>query len=141
MNRCVIDVERSDRFKQEFREFQQKYPHTIDDVLQLFSRIADNPRGAAKGQRYPVGTDHEIYKYDCKSTDLKRGSNKAYRIIGLYEPALNVVTPLAIYLKPNDITVKEVLVAIAALRAPSAGPTSLVPPSAPQPPAAPPSTS
>src|SRR5262249_55807550 len=132
---CAIDVERSDRFKREFQAFQQKYPHTIDDVTDLFTRIAENARGAAKGQRYPIGTDAEVYKYDCKSTDLKRGSNKAYRIIGLYEPNLNLMTPLAMYLKPDDITVKEVVAAIAALKAPSPSPTSLTP--APAPPESP----
>lgn len=62
-----------------------------------------------------IGTDQEVYKYDSKCTNLQRGANKGYRIIALYETDRNLVTPLAMYLKPNDITTKEVLVAIRAL--------------------------
>lgn len=139
MRPCAIDVERSDRFKQEFRDLQQKYPQTIDDVRDLFSRVAQNPRGVAKGQRYPIGkNDQEVYKYDCKCSNLQRGSNKGYRIIALYEPAANLVTPLAMYLKPDDISVKEVVVAIAALKVPSPAPTSLAQPSGQSPSASPP---
>ena len=125
MSQCAIDVERSERFKQEFQALQKKYPRTIDDVSDLFRRISENPRGAAKGERHQLGTDQEVYKYDCKCTDLQRGSNKGYRIIALYEPSQNLVTPLAMYLKPANIEDREIAVAMAALKAPSSGPTAL----------------
>lgn len=119
MNQCAIDVERSDRFKREFQALQQKYPHTVDDITELFQRVAQNPRAASKRGRYRTGTDHEVYKYDCKSTDLQKGADKAFRVIALFEPTRNLVTPLAIYLKQDrdDVPVKEVVLAINALRA------------------------
>jgi hypothetical protein len=112
---CDIDVERSPRFKREFKAFQEKYRQTVDDVRELFERIAQDPRGTAHARQQTGNEQQEAYKYYCRSRDLKKGSREAYRIIALYEPERNLLTPLAMYLKPNDITIKEVAAAIKAL--------------------------
>ena len=63
----------------------------------------DGARGIARGGTAP----------GCR--DPQPRSREAYRIIALYEHDRNLLTPLAMYLKPDDITKKEVLTAIAAL--------------------------
>ena len=115
MKLCDIDVERSYRFKREFQELQKKYRRTIDDVKDLFSRVAQNPRGTARGRIQTGNDQQEVYKYYCKSTDLQRGAREAYRIVALYEPDRNLLTPLAMYLKPADITIQEVVETMKAL--------------------------
>lgn len=115
MRPCEIDVERSPRFKRELQTFQQKYPQTLNDVADLFGRIAQNPRETAVGRVQTGNSTQEVYKYYCKSSDLRRGSREAYRIIALYEPDRNLLTPLAMYLKPEDVAAKEVVEAIKAL--------------------------
>ena len=117
MRPCDIDVERSPRFKREFQEFQGQYPKTIDDIKGLFENVAKDPRGTARG-RIQIGDEREVYKYYCKSSDLRKGANKAYRIIAFYEPDRALVTPLAMYLKSRteNIPVREVLLALEALR-------------------------
>lgn len=117
MRPCDIDVERSPRFKRELQEFQQKYPQTLNDVTDLFKRISQNPQQTHAGRLQTGSSTQEVYKYYCKSSDLRRGSREAYRIIALYERDRNLLTPLAMYLKPADVAVKEIVEAIGALTA------------------------
>ena len=115
MRPCDIDVERSPRFKRELEDFQRKYSQTLNDVSDLFKRIAQNPVQTAAGRLQTGISTQEVYKYYCKSSDLRRGSREAYRIIALHEPDRNLLTPLAIYLKPDEITTTEIAEAIKAL--------------------------
>jgi hypothetical protein len=114
---CDVDIDRSPNFKRNLQALQLKHPRVIIDLREAFDRIEQAPTAACSARRMQLGTNHEVYKYRCKSSDAQKGSNKAYRIIALYERQMNLLTPLALYLKSDaeDIPAKEVLAAIAAL--------------------------
>jgi len=115
--KCRIDLDSSPTFRKLLRKLRRSYPQITDDLREIFEKIEEDYRRAAGAAAIP-GFGEEVWKYRCKSSDLKRGAQRGFRIVAYYDSERNVLHPILVYTKPQqeDVSPEEIEGAISGLR-------------------------
>lgn len=126
MPSCKIDLEASPKFKKLIKNYKRPYPRLLKDLEEAFERIEKDYTTEANA-RAIVGFSNKVWKYRCKSTDLRKGASKALRIIAFYNEDNSTLYPMLVYLKSDqeDVSREEIEKVVSELKeALSEGPAS-----------------
>lgn len=98
--KCSISSYRIPSFSRDISKLRKKYRNIEGDIEALFEKIEKNYRAAASAQAIP-GYSNSLWKYRCRSTDLKRGGRGGFRVI-CYLDDTQTMYPIAIYVKSHQ---------------------------------------
>jgi mRNA-degrading endonuclease RelE of RelBE toxin-antitoxin system len=80
----------SDYFLRQLRKLQKRYRHIKNDIIFTL-------RDFDQRQCFPLGGN--LYKLRCKSSDIKRGKNKSFRLIVFIYRSKDMLVPIVVYFK------------------------------------------
>ena len=98
--KCSVSSYRIPSFSRDVSKLRKKYRNIERDIETLFEEIKQNYRTTASAQAIP-GYSNRLWKYRCRSTDLKRGRRGGFRLI-CYLSATQEMCPIAIYVKSHQ---------------------------------------
>lgn len=101
---CIVDSQRSLSFAKLLKSLTKRFPKIADDLAEVWPKIEQDYRQACGAESIPGGHDN-IFKYQSKSTDMRKGAKNAFRIIGYYHAATNTLYPLFMYYKGDLSTI------------------------------------
>ena len=105
MNKTPIQVEIARPAARDLKQLSKKYPHVVDDVLALISRLE---AGETPGDQI-TGVGYTVYKVRVKSSDLSKGESGGYRVVYYVRLPTNMIV-ITVYIKNErtDITPEEI---------------------------------
>jgi len=95
---CLVDPDRSASFRALLNSLRKRFPHLVDDLAEIWPKIATDYRNACGAESIPTFND-TVFKYRCKSTDLRKGAANAFRVIAYLHATNNTLYPLFLYYK------------------------------------------
>lgn len=98
MQVCRVDDAKSSSFRRTLKKLRKKYPKAADDVAAALAEIAKDHVTACNAAALP-GYHGLLWKYRCRSSDMKRGQSGAFRIIAYFDEQDRVLYPMLIYWK------------------------------------------
>lgn len=113
-----VQPDTSSLFGKKVKRLAKRFPNIEKDLQEFYSAIEENHRqkcGAAAVPKF----GESVWKYRCRSSDLKRGKSGGYRIICYVDSDLFLIYPITIYAKADqsDITASEINKLVKALYA------------------------
>ncbi|MCI0484964.1 MAG: hypothetical protein L0Y78_10325 [candidate division NC10 bacterium] len=114
---CRIDIDASPTFQKLLRKLQRTCRKINEDLTEAFESIEKDYTKAAQANAIPKYAN-TVWKYRCKSSDLRRGAQGGFRIIAYYHQSNGTLYPILIYLKTEkeDVSAEEIQKAIQALK-------------------------
>lgn len=97
--KCNIPSFRIPAFSRDVSRLKKKYRNIEGDIKVSFERIRGNYRAAAFAQAIP-GYSNRLWKYRCRSTDMRKGGRGGFRLICYLDDAQDMY-PIAIYAKSH----------------------------------------
>lgn len=101
---CLVDPDRSSSFANALKPLHKRFPHILEDLEEIWPKIAADYTQAAGAECIPGGKGL-WFKYQSKSTDLRKGARNAFRVIGYYHELTNTLYPVFIYYKGDLSTI------------------------------------
>ncbi len=104
-NKTPIQVEIARPAAKDLKQLSKKYPHVVDDILDLIHQLAE---GQTLGDQIS-GVGYTVYKVRVKSSDLSKGKSSGYRVIYYVRLPTNIIL-ITIYIKNErvDIAPEEI---------------------------------
>ena len=98
--KCNVSHHRIRAFSKDVSKLRRKYRSIDDDLKVLFEEIGKDYRNVASAQPIP-GYSNRLWKYRCRSTDMRRGGRGGFRLICYLDDSQNMY-PIAIYAKSHQ---------------------------------------
>ena len=129
MSKCIVDATASPTFRRDVKTLNKTYRHVSEDLQRLFVAIAAEYDMACNATRLKMygNADHlkgRVWKYDCKSSDLRRNPRECLRVIAILDEnettsQLPVMKPIWCDMRkniPDFINAKDILRLVARLK-------------------------
>ena len=106
MPNCKIDVDASPTFKRLLESHRKQFPKLLSDIIEALGRIQQDYRKAAGADAIP-GFNQTVWKYRCKCSDLRQGTQGGIRIIAYYNAELGTLYPITFYFKRDQSDISK----------------------------------
>lgn len=97
----VVQVDTSSNFRKNVKKLAKRFPNIERDIQEFFAAVKQNYRQKCGATVVPR-CHKSVWKYRCKSSDLRRGQSGGYRIICYVDSNHSVIYPIAVYSKSDQ---------------------------------------
>ena len=96
-----VDAEASSNFRRNVKRLAKRFPNIEADLQDFFAAVRKNHRQKCGATVIPH-CHQSVWKYRCKSSDLKRGQSGGYRVICYVNSNRSRIYPIAVYAKSDQ---------------------------------------